>query len=111
MKWEDQEDLSYQGLPDADDLDVERRDWTPTELQLARYRRRELEFAEANIDLLAYQAAPRHKVVITNNRDPGYGYRAIGVYRGGPDPWDCLHSLGTFGAAMSAHRKVRWSDG
>ncbi len=100
----EQPDMSYQGLPDAPDMTVERKDWTPTKLQLARYLKREREMASVNVDLLAFQSAPRHMRTITNGLDIGYGFASIAVHFGGPDPSECLHSLTTFGKV----RRIEW---
>ncbi len=102
--FDDSPDMPYQGLDDAPDISVERREWTPTELQLARYMKREATMAKANIGLLAFQSARRHMRTITNGLQPGYGFASIAVHVGGPESSECLHSLTTFGKV----RRIEW---
>ncbi len=98
---EETEDLTGQGCPWEEDREVERMTWTPTPMQLARYRRREVELCLGNMAILAVQADPVARITITNGLDPGQGYGAISVIVGGPEPWDTLHSLRTWGAAST----------
>lgn len=44
-------------VPDAEDRDVERTEWTPSAEQLGRYQAREVELARANLALLKAQPA------------------------------------------------------
>ncbi len=97
--------------------------WSPSAASLASFRRRDAQLARANVALLDGRATPRGRVTITNGLEPDYdtltermaasyrgprqGYGAISVVVDGPDPEDCLHCLGTFGAALAANgRKV-----
>ncbi len=86
--------------------DYEPPPWKPLPLAMARFRMRDLELAMGNVALATANAAMRHKVVITNGLDPGHGYGAIAVIVGGPEPGDCLHSLGTFGSAAYSLRST-----
>ncbi len=99
--------------------DIVHPPWKPSEFAMAAYRKRDLELARANVNLLAARAEPRRRVVITNGailnyeelterqaalyREPFHCYRAVLAWAGGPDQEDCLHLLGTFGAAQRPH--------
>ncbi len=78
--------------------DTERKEWTPTSKQLARYAKREAELARHNIAVLELAEGPRRVDAITNGKPEYGGYHAIGVHRGGANWEDTLHSLSSFGA-------------
>ncbi len=101
--------------PDDPGEDIVHPPWTPTPAQLAAYKKRELQLATGNLSLMVLSSEPRRQLTITNDIEPAYevlterqaeryrtvhgGYGAIGVWVGGPEQEDCLHSLTTFGEA------------
>lgn len=97
-------DLSGQGCYWEDDVDVERKVWTPTLVQLAKYRAREVVMCADNIRARNSNVGPERMRVITNGCYPGEGYCAIAVIVGGHLPWDYLHSVHTYADGMRVAR-------